>query len=74
MMKKVIKKLTKKTTAKKTKTSSSRKKTSKKMTTEELSGLIEQKAYELYVNRGYTHGDDQGDWYEAEKAVLSNLK
>lgn len=74
MMKKVIDKLSKKKVEKKTATSTSRKKSSKKVSAAELSRLIEKKAFELYVKRGYSHGDDQYDWYEAEKAVLSNLK
>ncbi len=30
---------------------------------------VEEKAYELYENRGYEHGSDQNDWYEAEEII-----
>ena len=29
---------------------------------------IEQKAYELFERRGYQHGNDWADWFEAERA------
>lgn len=28
-------------------------------------------AYELFEQRGYTHGNDQDDWFEAERIVRS---
>jgi hypothetical protein len=31
-------------------------------------------AYDLFEQRGYNHGDDQSDWYEAEKIILKNNK
>ncbi len=34
---------------------------------------VEYKAYEIYVNRGADHGDDQRDWYEAERLVRAEL-
>lgn len=34
---------------------------------------IVEKAYELYVNRGYTHGNDLQDWLDAEQIVLQEL-
>ncbi|MDD5633932.1 MAG: DUF2934 domain-containing protein [Candidatus Omnitrophica bacterium] len=40
----------------------------------DLFSLIQKKAYELYTKRGYSHGNDQTDWYEAEKIVLRSLK
>lgn len=36
---------------------------------EDKRSLIAKKAYELFVKRGYKHGNDQNDWYEAEKIV-----
>ena len=30
---------------------------------------IQNKAYELYVKRGYTDGNDLKDWFEAERIV-----
>jgi len=32
-------------------------------------GYVEKVAYSLYERRGYTPGNDQGDWYEAERKV-----
>jgi hypothetical protein len=72
----VIKKLARKVRKK----SSTDKKTSKStsllkdISDAELRSLIEKKAYELFVERGYTNGDDQGDWYKAEKLVIRSLK
>lgn len=40
----------------------------------DLQAMIAKKAYEIYVKRGYSHGNDQRDWYEAEKAVRSSLR
>ena len=34
---------------------------------------VEYKAYEIYVNRGEEHGNDQHDWYEAERMVRDEL-
>lgn len=35
---------------------------------------IAEKAYELYQKRGYAHGNDLSDWYEAEKIIASEQK
>ncbi len=40
----------------------------------QLHERIKKKAYELYVKRGYIHGDDWADWFEAEKIVKAELK
>jgi hypothetical protein len=40
---------------------------------DELSRRIQDKAYELYLNRGCSHGDDQNDWYEAERLVRAEM-
>lgn len=94
MIKKIAKKLSKKSTAKKAakpkaastsktkpkatstgkKTAAARKRTTRKMRPEEIFALIEKTAYELYESRGYSHGDDQNDWFEAEKIVLAKVK
>jgi len=37
--------------------------------TEDLTQKIQQKAYELFEQRGYSHGNDLSDWLEAEKIV-----
>jgi hypothetical protein len=31
---------------------------------------IAKRAYELYEQRGWQHGDDQADWFQAAKEVL----
>jgi hypothetical protein len=36
--------------------------------------MIAHKAYELFQQHGYGHGNDQGDWYEAENIVRKSLK
>lgn len=36
---------------------------------EDLSREIQEKAFELYQARGGAHGDDQADWFEAERIV-----
>ena len=35
--------------------------------------LIEQKAHELYEQRGKAHGGDLADWLEAEEIVMDEL-
>lgn len=75
MIKRIAKKLAKKTSPEKIKTTSTKKrKTKRKISQEEFYSLIGQKAYEFFEKRGYQHGDDQRDWYEAEKAVKSEYK
>ncbi|MFH0753314.1 MAG: DUF2934 domain-containing protein [Candidatus Omnitrophota bacterium] len=34
---------------------------------------IEYRAYEIYINRGADHGNDQDDWYQAERLVRQEL-
>ena len=36
---------------------------------EDFNQKIAQKAYELYVERGYVHGNDVEDWVKAERIV-----
>jgi hypothetical protein len=36
---------------------------------EQKRNLVEKVAYSMYEHRGRRHGDDMGDWYEAEKRV-----
>ena len=31
---------------------------------------VKQRAFELYINRGGIHGNDQEDWFLAEQEVL----
>ena len=64
----------KKTAVKAKKTASKKSKTTKKMSQQEIFSMIEKKAYELFEKRGYMHGDDQQDWYEAESTVTSSFK
>ncbi len=74
--KKAPKKTMKKTVSKKTpaKRSSKRSISLKNMSDEQLYGLISEKAYELYLKRGSSHGNDHSDWYRAESFILSKYK
>ena len=36
---------------------------------QDLQKRIEEKAYELYERRGYSHGNDLADWLEAERMI-----
>ena len=45
----------------------------KKISQQEYFAMVEKKAYEFYVNRGYSQGNDTDDWYEAEKLVKISL-
>jgi hypothetical protein len=40
---------------------------------EEFYRRVSHKAYELYISRGTNHGDDQSDWFEAERLVRADL-
>jgi hypothetical protein len=71
-------------TTPKSKSSSSAKKTvsaksvsSKKlvnMNDQGLYSMIQKKAYELYAQRGYSHGGDWNDWFAAEQLVRKSIK
>ncbi len=37
----------------------------------ELHSRVALRAYELFVNRGRTHGRDWDDWFRAEQEILS---
>ncbi|MFH1394630.1 MAG: DUF2934 domain-containing protein [Candidatus Omnitrophota bacterium] len=74
MMKKVIGKLRKKSSEKKAVSAKPKKRVFKKISPEELQSLIADKAYSFYVERGFIHGNDQLDWYRAEKSVMASLK
>ena len=68
---------TKKTAAKTKETSARTKRTTtrrRKVSQEEWNTLIAAKAFEIFENRGYAHGNDQGDWHEAEKSVLESYR
>ena len=46
--------------------------TTKKITMKHSANLeseICEKAYDLYQENGYQHGNDQSHWYQAEKAI-----
>ena len=45
----------------------------KAVSRDEISRRIQDKAFELYLRRGCTHGDDQNDWYEAERIVSAEM-
>ncbi len=46
----------------------------KKVSDAELQRRIQERAYELYVKRGCTCGNDTDDWYEAERQVKAEIK
>lgn len=39
----------------------------------ELFSKIQQRAYQIYEKRGFTHGNDMKDWLEAERQVKREL-
>ncbi len=39
----------------------------------DLQGRIAVRAHELYEQRGGCHGEDQADWFEAERQILSTV-
>jgi hypothetical protein len=41
---------------------------------QDLSERISELAYELFLKRGAGHGNDLGDWLEAEQMVLAQMK
>ncbi len=40
---------------------------------EDLEDRIALRAYELYQQRGGCHGEDQADWFEAKRQILSTV-
>lgn len=40
----------------------------------DIQEAIRLKAYELYVERGYSHGNDVQDWLEAERIVFKKFR
>jgi len=53
------------------KSKASAKKNPSKGSSAEIQQRIASKAYELFEKRGYGHGNDLGDWLEAERLVKS---
>lgn len=45
----------------------------KDISSEEYFRRISEKAYELYQKRGYSDGQSQDDWFEAEKLVKEEV-
>ncbi|MFH1878721.1 MAG: DUF2934 domain-containing protein [Candidatus Omnitrophota bacterium] len=54
------------------KSSTAKRSVLKSINSDEFYALVSKKAYEIFENRGYWHGNDQGDWYEALKNVSQN--
>jgi len=42
--------------------------------TEEFNNRIASKAYELFERRGFQHGYDLEDWFQAERIIREGLK
>lgn len=42
---------------------------SRKSSNDELFNEITKLAYQFYIDRGYTHGNDMEDWLRAERIV-----
>jgi len=59
--------------AKTTPTRKTKKSAAKKLSTNEIQARTAQKAYEIFEQRGFSHGNDFNDWVEAEKKVLSEV-
>jgi hypothetical protein len=71
----------KQTTRKTTNTTAERKRTTartglKKMTLKipgDYSEEVRKRAYELFAHRGYGHGNDLDDWFQAEREIKEKL-
>ncbi|MBN1405858.1 MAG: DUF2934 domain-containing protein [Candidatus Omnitrophica bacterium] len=50
-----------------------RKNSSKSISINELLSKIQKRAYEIYIKKGYKHGNDLDDWLKAEKEVKKEL-
>ncbi len=75
MMRKVIGKLRKKARAKKQTVSAKKvKQVRAKISSEELHSLIEEKAYNIYEEKGRAWGNELENWCEAEKIVLEGFE
>lgn len=48
-------------------------KSAKTFSSSEINSMISKKAFELFKKRGLKHGNDRGDWFEAEKQVKREL-
>ncbi|MEW6008751.1 MAG: DUF2934 domain-containing protein [Candidatus Omnitrophota bacterium] len=40
----------------------------------DLQAKIAKRAYELYEKRGYSHGNDWSDWFEAERQIRREMR
>ncbi len=40
---------------------------------EQIQEKVKEKAYSLFEKRGYSHGQDLNDWFQAEKIVSEEL-
>ncbi len=45
----------------------------KKLSVKEIQARTAQRAYEIFEQRGHSHGNDFNDWVEAEKMVLAEV-
>lgn len=40
----------------------------------DIAAKIAKRAYELYEKRGYSHGSDWSDWFEAERQIRREMR
>lgn len=40
----------------------------------DFASRVQQKAYDIYERRGYSHGNDWADWFEAERQIRKELR
>lgn len=62
-----------KSSKQKKKTTSTKKTQENKVTQNEFYSLVQKRAYELFIQRGCTHGMHEQDWYQAENEVKQNI-
>lgn len=48
-------------------------KSSLNISNDKLFELVKKRAYDMYCKRGFSHGNDRKDWFEAERQVKKEL-
>ena len=73
MIKKLLKKTAKTAKAKKV-TTKKRTTRAKKISQDEMNFMIRELAYKYFEERGFSHGNDMGDWYRAESEIKKKYR